>query len=516
MRSIASDLLAQRMAETRGPARTLNRALYESIRGAIVDGSLALATRLPPSRDLAAELSLSRNTVINAYAQLHAEGYLRTLTGSGTYVALSVPDRQLFSGKADPALPAEARPDALSTRGARLVAGVRASAVQWGPFMPGVPDVLAFPHRRFARITSQLWRSPRPEWLSYSHGGGHPALREALASHLRIARSVVCEDDQILITEGVHQAVDLIVKVLGDVGDCAWLEEPGYWGIRNLLEINGLNIRPVAVDADGLKLPDVRRTASPRFIFVTPSHQYPLGAVMSLKRRLALIDYAQRNASWIVEDDYDSEFRFAGHPFPSLQGLSSAAPVIYIGTFSKTLYPGLRSAYMVLPKSLVAPFRAAHSELYREGHLMTQAALAEFIGSGHYAAHIRRMRVIYGARRGHLLGLIERHLGRGWLHRFDSNAGLHLVIALPDGVSDTEVARDAARQHIVVRPLSHYYQGRRAENGLLLGFASICESDMIEPFERLARIIREHGERCCRDRLRAVPARIATARLSQR
>lgn len=490
MRSIASDLLSQRMAEARGSARTLNRALYEGIRGAIVDGSLPAATRLPPSRDLAAELSLSRNTVINAYAQLNAEGYLRTLTGSGTYVALNVPDRQLFSGKADPAVPIEDRPSVLSTRGARLVAGVQASPIQWGPFMPGVPDVLAFPHRRFSRITGQLWRAPRPEWLSYSHGGGHPALREALASHLRVARSVVCEADQILITEGVHQAVDLIVKVLGDVGDLAWLEEPGYWGIRNLLEINGLRLRPVSIDAEGLKLPVPSSTAAPRFIFVTPSHQYPLGAVMSLKRRVALIDYAQRQASWIVEDDYDSEFRFAGHPFPSLQGLSPNAPVIYVGTFSKTLYPGLRSAYMVLPKSLVGPFRAAHSELYREGHLMTQGALGEFIASGHYAAHIRRMRVIYGARRAHLIALVERHLGPGRLHPYDSNAGLHLVLSLPAHVDDLGVSRDALKEGIVVRPLSHYYRAGRGERGLLLGFASVCEGDMVAPFERLARIIR--------------------------
>lgn len=493
MRSIVSDLLQQRLAEAKGvaPRRPLNRVLYESIRAAIVDGSLTAATQLPPSRDLATELRLSRNTVINAYAQLNAEGYLRSLTGSGTFVSVSVPDRQLNSGASNAAAAPQNLSHALSERGARLVSGVGASPVQWGPFMPGVPDVLAFPHRRMATITNRLWRNPPPEWLSYSSGGGLPALREAIAGHLRVARSVVCEADQVLITEGVHQAVDLVVKVLGDVGDHAWVEEPGYWGIRSLLEVNGLDTRAVPVDAEGLRLPEPG-APPPRFAFVTPSHQYPLGSVMSVERRVSLLDYAQRNDTWVVEDDYDSEFRFAGHPFPSLQGLSPDAPVLYIGTFSKTLYPGLRTAYMVLPKGLVSAFRAAHSELYREGHLMMQAALAEFIASGHYAAHIRRMRVIYGARRAHLIALIERFIGPGRLHRYDSNAGLHLVLSLPESSDDVAIARTAQEAGILVRPLSRYYAGRMKETGLLLGFASIPEHAMLEPLQALGAVIRRN------------------------
>jgi len=224
----------------------------------------------------------------------------------------------------------------------------------------------------------------------------------------------------------------------------------------------------------------------PKLAFVTPSHQYPLGPIMALSRRLALLEAARRHGFWVVEDDYDSEFRFSGQPIPSLQGLVPDAPVIYVGTFSKTLYPGLRTAYMVLPPALVDRIGAAQMELYRGGHLLTQAALAEFIDSGHYAAHIRRMRLIYGQRRARLVELITRELGPEWLHPFDSNAGLHLVMSLPAGQSDTLLARQAREQGVLVRPLSRYYERHAGEQGLLLGFAAVHVTAMDSPFERLS------------------------------
>ncbi|MES3004073.1 MAG: PLP-dependent aminotransferase family protein [Pseudomonadota bacterium] len=473
----------------------MNRALYECLRQSIIDGSLPGTSRVPPTRDLAAELGVSRNSVLHAYGQLLAEGYLRALTGSGTYVADVLPEQVMFargaSGRAAASRPSPAMP--LAARGQALVDNSLASPVQWGAFVPGVPDVMAFPHRKFQQLGARRQRQPLPEWLSYASGGGHAGLREALATHLRQARSVRCDADQIVVTEGVHQAIDLASRLLADPRDTAWLEDPGYWGIRNVLAMNGLRVEGIPVDEEGLVLPTSKRKRAPRLIFVTPSHQYPLGSVMSLRRRLALLEYAREHGSWIVEDDYDSEFRFSGHPIPSLQGMTADAPVVYIGTFSKTLYPGLRIAYMVLPKGLVQAFRTAHSELYREGHMLTQATLADFIADGSYAAHIRRMRLIYASRRAALVALVEKRLGAGWLHPHDSNAGLHIVLSLPRGMDDVRAAREARDRGVMVRPLSRYYAGTTGARGLLLGFACVAESDMLAPFERLLEGLRAAG-----------------------
>ncbi len=496
MRSICADLLLQRMGDggIESLGRPLNRGLYECIRQAILDGSLVPSSRLPSSRDLAHELGLSRNTVTYAYDQLLAEGYVRSLTGSGTFVAGVVPDSYALGLDAPKggagAGPAPRPAPRLSLRGRTLVEHALASPQQWGAFMPGVPDVTEVPNRRFAQILNQLWRRPPVELLTYGAGGGHPGLRQALAGYLKQARSVQCEPDQILITEGVHHAIDLIVRMLGDAGDTAWIEEPGYWGIRGILQVNGMQMQPVPVDAEGLQFPLKPYEQPPRLIFVTPSHQYPLGPVMSLGRRTSLIEFATRRGSWIVEDDYDSEFRFSGQPIPSLQGMLPDTPVIYIGTFSKTLYPGMRVAYMVLPRELVGPLRAAQSELYREGHGLQQAALAEFIEGGHYAAHIRRMRLLYGARRNFLIGLVERWLGREWLHPLDSAAGLHLILNFPPGLDDVAVARRAREKGVLARPLSRYYSSNPAR-GLLLGFASVPEAQMVPAFETLVGCIRD-------------------------
>ncbi|MGO4330810.1 PLP-dependent aminotransferase family protein [Cupriavidus sp. 2TAF22] len=494
MRSICGDLLLQRLGPD-GPAalaKPLNRSLYECIRGAILDGSLGPETRLPPSRDLASELGMSRNTVMFAYEQLLAEGYVHARTGSGTFVAATAPEAYL-NAKASQASSAQARAmPGLSPRGVELLANASASPSQWGAFMPGVPDVTRFPHQRYAQIAARLWRNPPPERLSYCHGGGLPALREAVAAHLRVARSVQCDAAQVLITEGIHQGIDLLVRMLGMSGEHAWVEEPSYWGIRGLLQMNGIHMMPIPVDEEGLTIPAGKDAGQPpRFIFVTPSHQYPLGAVMSLTRRRALLEYARRQGSWIVEDDYDSEFRFSGQPIPSLQGMEPDAPVIYIGTFSKTLFPGLRMGYMVLPRALAGAFQTAHSELYRAGHLMTQATVAEFMQAGDYAAHIRRMRLLYGRRRAILAGLIERYLGPEALHRYGSNAGLHLVLCLPDSADDVAIAEQAGRRGILVRPLSRYFLGSAVQRGLLLGYACVPEEQIGPAFEVLLGCLRD-------------------------
>jgi GntR family transcriptional regulator/MocR family aminotransferase len=465
------------------------KRLYRHFRTAILDGSLPVGQRLPSSRDLANELGIARNTIVTVYDQLHAEGYTRSVTGNGTFVCEHLSD--IYQQSASPRSSAEktSLSALLSDRGNRIALASPASPSEWGAFMPGVPDVTQFPYQKFARA---LPKNPAPYMLAYSHGGGLPILREALSNYLRISRSVQCEPDQIIITEGVHQAIDLTVRMLGSHGDSAWVEDPGYWGARTVFAANGINAIPIPVDSEGMCLPAANEGSVPRFIFVTPSHHYPLGSVMSLERRLRLLELARESGSWIIEDDYDSEFRFSGRPIPALQGLEQDAPAIYMGTFSKTMFPSLRLSYMVLPKALVPAFKSAHTSLYREGHVITQAAVAQFILDGGYASHILRMRKIYARRREMMVTLVKGRLTHEWLSPEADNAGLHLVLKLPDNFSDTKIVDLARAKGVLTRPLSRYYypnSGNPTTQGLLLGYACVPDEIIVEKFEVLLKCI---------------------------
>lgn len=492
MSSLIGDLLLQRLSEQQDDK--LYKRLYNAIRITILDASLKPSTRLPASRDLAKMLGLSRNTVLTVYDQLLAEGYLLTRKGSGTFVAETLPDSYLSSDSFVINSEQKKHSVKFSKRGSSLLENASASAQQWGAFIPGVPDVNAFPHHIFSKIQARINRRPSAQELTYGSQGGSPELRHALVDHLRVARSVRCQPEQILITEGIHQAIDLITRMLCDPGDHVWFEEPGYWGIRNILRMNDMTICPQPVDKAGMVLPkNVQK--DPRLIFVTPSHQYPLGAVMSLRRRQQLLAIATKTASWIIEDDYDSEFRFSGQPIPALQGLTEDAPVIYIGTFSKTLYPALRLGYVVLPNPLVEKLKIAHSELYRGGHLLVQKALGLFIEEGHYATHIRRMRLLYAKRRAFLYELIVQHLGESALSEFNSNAGLHLILNLSDNCNDVAICQEATKQDVLVRPLSSYYMHQNnAHKGLIMGFACVEEEKMAVAFMKLLTIIKQYNQ----------------------
>jgi GntR family transcriptional regulator/MocR family aminotransferase len=487
--SLICDLLLQRLAEQADDK--LYKRLYNAIRISILDGCLKPSSRLPASRDLAKMLGLSRNTVLTVYEQLLAEGYLIARKGSGTFVADTLPDSFLSSDSVTINKKQKIQPVKFSKRGINLLQHASASPKQWGAFIPGVPDVHAFPHHLFSKIQARINRRPAPQELTYGSQGGSPELRDALVDYLRVARSVRCDAEQILITEGIHQAIDLITRMLCDPKDHVWFEEPGYWGIRNVLRMNNMTICPQSIDKAGMVFPK-KIEKDPRLIFVTPSHQYPLGSVMSLRRRQQLLRIAAKTGSWIVEDDYDSEFRFSGQPIPALQGLIEDAPVIYIGTFSKTLYPALRLGYVVLPKALMKELKKAHSELYRGGHLLVQKALGVFIKEGHYAAHIRRMRLLYGKRRAFLTKLINRHLGKWALKEFSSNAGLHLILNLPDDCDDQLICQQASEQGVLVRPLSSYYmEQKNARKGLIMGFACAEEEEMESAFMELLDIIKQ-------------------------
>lgn len=483
---LLGDLLQQQF--TRGSHEPDNQQLYRLLRDAMLQEQLPPGLRLPSSRQLAAELGVARNTVIHAYERLAAEGYVSAGVGQGTFVLDTRPDRLVTPEPAAAATPAQAQA-AISARGQALVAQAGAAERQWGAFMPGVPEVRTFPARIWMRLQNRQWRKPQPDLLTYAVGPGLPALRQQLADYLRSSRGVRCSPEQIIVTNGTHAAMQLVSLLLADSGDKAWVEDPGYWGVHSVWRSAGLDTVPVPVDEQGLQLDEGMPQGVPRLIYVSPSHQYPLGAVMSLARRRRLLAYARRNNCWIVEDDYDSEFRYGRPPLPSLQGLDAHGRVIYLATFSKVIYPGLRLAYMVVPESLVESFQTGLSELYRGGQYLTQAVLADFIAEGHFVAHIRRMRQLYARRRQALLGAIRQHFGEQ-LPIYDGAAGLHLVLGLPPGSNDLAVCEQAMRAGVLTRPLSQYYRGAAPQPGLLLGYAHVDEADIPRHFATLAQVIR--------------------------
>ncbi|RKP48238.1 PLP-dependent aminotransferase family protein [Trinickia fusca] len=503
---ILSDWLAARLE--RGTTEPMYRQVLRLVQQAILTGQLAPGTKLPSSRTLAEDLDIARNTVLRVYDQLTAEGYVLSTTGSGTYVADTRPDTAAVrarpvarAGNAGtdasatpavaPAAPAHAH---LSARGRQLIARAGVAPKQWGAFMPGVPDVTEFPSRTWSRLQARLWKQANPELLTYAPGGGYRPLRRALSDYLRVARSVKCTPDQIIITTGIHQSMDLAVRLLTDVGDRAWVEEPCYWGARSVLQSAGLVLAPVPVDSEGLNPRGRALKEPPRLALVTPSHQYPLGMVMSLARRRTLLEYARQHDVWIVEDDYDSEFRYGSRPVASLQGLDEAGRVIYVGSLGKTLYPGLRIGYMVAPEHLVETFRTGVAELYREGQLMHQAVLAEFIMDGHLTSHVRRMRALYGERRQILIDAIAARFGDS-LPVMGDEAGLHLVLGLPGTADDRAITNAAFDAGVIVRPLSAYYSDEEvARRGLLLGYACVPHERIGPAFDTLAGVIEKQME----------------------
>ena len=456
------------------------RLLYQRLRAAIVDGRLAAGTRLPGSRQLASELGIARNTVLFAYEQLAAEGCLRA-DRQGTRVATLA------------LAPAAARParwPALARRAALATAPLPSGGPELGAFAPGVPDVANFPFRAWRACLDRAWRAARPRHLGYAVPGGEPELRAALADYLTAVRGFRVQPGQVVVTAGTQAALELCARLLADGGDTAWVEDPGYPAARTALAMAGLTLHPVAVDSEGMAPADADwQTHPPRLVLVCPAHQYPSGEVLSLPRRLALIDGVRASGGWLIEDDYDSEFARGGPALPALFGLQPDAPVVYTGTFSKTLYPGLRLGYLVVPEALAGTFVAASATLARSGQGIEQAALADFIRRGHYTAHLRRMRRLYQARQRALREALARWPGPEREIRGGA-AGLHLVLRLPETLRDEDVVQRAAALGVTVRALSRYALGPVPCNGLLLGYGAVPEAQMAEAVRRLRRAMR--------------------------
>ncbi|HKV11377.1 MAG TPA: PLP-dependent aminotransferase family protein [Thermoanaerobaculia bacterium] len=460
----------------------LHLQIYLRIRGAVLGGMLPPGSRLPSTRTLAADLGISRNTAEEAFSQLEAEGYLVRRVGAGSYVAL--PDSPARPARQAPPPSRGAR--SLSIRGRTIAAaGVCAEPTVPRPFAAGLPALEAFPLETWSRLVARRLRRSGRGLLGYGDPAGYGPLREAVAAYLGTARGVTCSPRQVIVLTSSQQALDLAARLLVDPGDEAWLEEPGYLGARSALTAAGARIVPVPVDENGL---DVARgeALSPgaRLAYVTPSHQYPLGVTLSLERRLALLAWAGRAGSWIVEDDYDSELRYTGRPLAAIQGLDSGGRVLYVGTFTKALFPGLRLAYLVAPEDLVDAF--VHARTLMDGHTPTllQAVLADFLAEGHFGAHVRRMRALYHERRD---ALVEAAEGRAVLGPVE--AGFHATLHLPEGTDDQEVARRAAQRGVEVQPLSTFYLGKAVTPGLVLGFAGISPEAIREGMKILGEVL---------------------------
>jgi GntR family transcriptional regulator/MocR family aminotransferase len=460
------------------------RVLYHRLREAILSGRLAPGTPLPASRSLAASLKIARNTVLFAYEQLVAEGCLQA-DRQGTRVA-SLPLRAMVpsAGGSAPATPLQ-----LSTRAAAALQPEPAREAAALPFAPGTPDYGAFPFRAWRACLERSWRDAGWRQLGYSAHGGDPALRAALAGHLTTVRGLAVDPAQIVITSGTQAALDLCARLLADHGDTVWAENPGYLAARVAFGLAGLRVHDVPVDSEGLAPSENHwRGHPPRLIMITPSHQYPTGRVMSLPRRLALIERARQSGAWIIEDDYDSEFRRAGPAPPALFGLQPDAPVVYVGTFSKTLYPGLRLGYLVLPHAIAADFARATAQATRAGQGIEQRALADFIQRGYYTAHLRRMRARYATRQTALRAALKEAFGPS-VELSGGEAGLHLVMWLPNEIRDTEVAARAAALGLGLRALGSYTRAPMTCNGLVLGYGNLEEGMLAEAVRRLVAAI---------------------------
>lgn len=466
----------------------LYQQIYDHLRVAILERQLKQGTKLPSTRALSDELGVSRNTILSAYDQLTAEGYLESAEGKGTFVTHSLPEAAFTSAQIVSGTQPRRRTHRLSERADALLA---TPAMPNQPhemrfpraFRSGLPALDAFPYERWAKLVSRHAHRLHPGAMTYQDTAGYRPLREAIADYVNVARQVHCSPDQVVIVSGSQGALHLAARVLLNPGDLAWVEDPGYLGARTALVAAGAKLVPVPVDEEGLRVDaGIARAPQARMAYVTPSHQFPLGVTMSLKRRLALLDWAKQADATILEDDYDGEYRFDGRPLASLQGLDEHDSALYIGTFSKVLFPALRLGYLILPTTLIDAFLAMRRSMDVNLPSLEQAVLAEFIAEGHFTRHIRRMRTLYAERRS---ALLEAASGLP-LELYAPPTRMHLVGWLPNGVDDRLAAQKAAKQQVRVLPLSMFAMEPLARGGLVLGYAAVNQQEIEEGVGRLA------------------------------
>jgi len=484
-----ADLYAWRL--DRASRTPLSRQVYAQVRSAVLSGALRAGTRMPSTRAMAVRLGVARASVVAAYEQLLAEGYVESRHGSGTFISDDVAGlaarRRVVPRANLRALPASARafPD------------FERSAVQGDarPFNTGRTLIDARTAETWRSLTHRAVRRLGPHDLGYADPAGLAELRANICDYLRAARAVRCEADQIVITAGTQQAIDIAIRVLLSPGDEVWVEDPGYPLTHAQLLLAKLKPHAIPVDTQGLIVDAGRRKAPrARAVFVTPSHQFPTGVAMSMARRLELLAWAQKSGAFIVEDDYTSEFRYSGPPLASLQGLDDSEQVIYVGTLNKALFPGLRLGYAVVPRALLQAFVGARYLIDRQPPMLQQAIVAEFMQQGHFAAHIRRMRQLYREQRDALAETLMRRAA-GRLDVASPDQGMHLIAYLSDGSSDLAIEEAARGTGIVVRAISRFYRAARPRPGLMLGFSGFPRQLIVPAAARLAALVGGRGRR---------------------
>ncbi|HLG84579.1 MAG TPA: PLP-dependent aminotransferase family protein [Bradyrhizobium sp.] len=444
---------------------------------------------LAGTRIFAEELGVSRNTVLQVFDTLINEGLLTSRVGDGTYVATETRDHE--QAPLSPLAPTATEPPypfrSISRRGRNLVASASdAFSESPTPFMPDLPDLREFPIRTWLRLLNETSGRLRKEILAETSNAGYEPLRRAIAQYLNASRGMSCEFSQIIITTGTQQSLDLVSRMLLDPGDPVWLEEPGYIGARAAFSANGAALYPAAVDEQEICIDSaIRSLPSPRVVFASTSRQYPLGATLSLDRRKALLEFAAHSGSWIVEDDYDHEFRYSGNALPSIHGMDRGKRTIHLGTFSKILLPSLRLGYVVVPIDLAESFAKARTIVDRHASLIEQMVLSEFLHRGLLVSHVRRMRTLYRTR--------QKQLTDGLCELFDLpipfeslETGMHLVLPLKGDADDQELSDRCSKQKLVLRPLSPYYFGRQRRKGLLFGFSAFNSNEISQGLQRLA------------------------------
>ena len=478
------------------PDVPLYQALYTHLRAAILSGELQGGMKLPSTRSLAEELNISRNTVLNAYRQLLAEGYLEGKEGSGTFVVHVLPEQLLAAPSVgSPRQKTGQHPEAKSpgpvfSQRAKMQIAVAQPASDGKlprPFTPEAPALDAFPYQLWRRLVVRQARRMPVNAYGYQDSAGYYPLREAIAAHVAVSRQVHCTPGQVMIVPGSQGALDLAARMLVNPGDQVWIEDPGYSGARGAFLGGGAHVIPVPVDREGLGVETgIERAPQARLVYLTPSHQFPLGVTMSLSRRLAILDWAKHANAYILEDDYDSEFRFGTRPLATLQGLDDAERVIYIGTFSKVLFPSLRIGYMILPPALVDPFLKVRRLIDIHSPVLEQAVLADFMLEGHFTRHLRRMRTLYAERRSALL-----EAAHGLPIQIDSpEAGMHCVGWLLDGKDDRLLANKAADYNLNLTPISNFSIEPLTRKGFLLGYGGYTTQDIKDGIRRLKVLLR--------------------------
>lgn len=473
---------------------SLFQQIYETLRQSILSNQICAGVQLPATRKLAKELKVSRNTVMEVYEQLIAEGYLQGKAGSGTFVAENLPLELLESRKSKTTVKTAASRKIAKRGRVFTETSIWYSSNPKKPraFRMGFSAIDEFPIESWARITSRQLRTMPRNRLDYFEASGYPALREEIAKYLTVSRGVRCDASQVIIVAGSQQGLDLIARVLLDEGDAVWLEDPQFNGAKGVFLSTGAKLIPVTLDSEGISVKQGNQLSpNARLAYVTPSHQFPTGVVMSLSRRLELLEWANKNSAWIVEDDYDNEFRYEGKPLMALQGLDEDNRVIYVGTFSKVLFPSMRLGYLVVPPDLVKTFTNALSFILIHTPILEQIVLTDFIREGHFGRYIRRMRKHYAERQKVLISAVKEHLDE-FLQVEKDKSGMHLVAWLKKGLKDKDVAKKALEHGVYAPPLSFYCMNAKLRDGIILGYTGITPAEILAGVKRLQEVFESY------------------------